>query len=74
MISRLKKIWLKVTGENSHPTKIKGVTVQCKNCSWWGERGHCGVMPSEVMDGESWCMTTSPAFFFDPTKQGANND
>jgi hypothetical protein len=50
--------------EDKNPGKIKGVTVQCKNCDWWGERGHCGIMPSEVMDGESWCATKDPKFFF----------
>jgi hypothetical protein len=48
------------------PTKIKDVTVQCKNCHHWGESGNCGVMPSEKMDGESWCMTSSPTQFFIP--------
>jgi len=52
-----------------NPKYIKGVTVQCKNCGWWGESKHCGVMPSERMEGESWCMTSSPTQFFKPKKK-----
>jgi len=51
------------------PTKIKGLTVQCKNCNLLGENGYCGVMPSEKMDPESWCMTSSPEQFFSPKEK-----
>ncbi len=40
-------------GTKTAPEFIEGVTVQCKNCLWWGESKHCGVMPSERMSAES---------------------
>jgi len=53
-------------GSYDMPEFIDGVTVQCKNCTWYGVSGHCGVMPSEVMSEESWCATDCPKQFFKP--------
>lgn len=53
-------------GTFDNPEFINGVTVQCKNCNHWGESKHCGVMPSERFDGESWCSTSYPKQFFSP--------
>lgn len=55
-------------GTKASPELIEGLTVQCKNCGWWGGSGHCGVMPSEIMDPESWCATACPKQFFKPKK------
>lgn len=57
-------------GSMDYPEYINGVTVQCKNCLWWGKSGHCGVMPSERFEGESWCMTKAPKQFFMPKPKG----
>jgi len=52
------------------PEFIEGVTVQCKNCYWWGESKHCGVMHSERFSAESWCSTVCPKQFFKPKTKG----
>lgn len=66
-----KKFGINITigkGTKSAPEFIEGITVQCKNCDWWGESHHCGVMPSERMSAESWCRTACPKQFFKPRK------
>jgi len=56
-------------GTKEMPEYIEGMTIQCKNCGWWGDSQHCGVMPSERMGAESWCATVSPKQFFKPIQK-----
>jgi len=53
-------------GTKDMPEFIEGLTVQCKNCHWYSESQHCGVMHSQKMDPDSWCATTCPKQFFKP--------
>jgi len=67
-----KKFGINITignGTKAMPEFIEGVMVQCKNCGWYSESGHCGVMPSEVMAPESWCATAAPKQFFKPKEK-----
>lgn len=67
-----KRYRIKITigrGTKAAPEFIEGVTVQCKNCQRFSESGHCEVMHSQKMSGESWCATSDPKFFFKPKKE-----
>ncbi len=64
-----RKFKVKITvgkGTFAMPEFIGKLTVQCKNCGWFSESQHCGVMHSQRMTPESWCATASPKQFFKP--------